>query len=274
MDNELSRRRFVTLTAAAGAVSVAGCTSGNDGGDTTTTDGQTTTGDGNGNGDHSVPDDASVAFESPTDGAALKSAAQVVMSAENFDIEPAGEVKQGAGHFHVLIDTDPVETGEVIPNDDQHRHFGDGSKQTVIDLASGDHTLTLQVGNGAHEALPLTDSIDVAVTDNATISIDSPDDGAEKESPVSVIMGAENFAIQEAGEVKQDTGHFHIIVDGEPVETGKPIPNDDTHLHYGNGSNEVEVELEPGEHRLTAQAGTGAHLALPLTDEISVTVPE
>lgn len=85
------------------------------------------------------------------------------MAANGYEIEEAGEVDEGAGHFHVMIDTDPVEPGTVIPDDERHRHFGGGSKRGFLDLSEGEHRLVLQPGNGVHEASPFYDGIAVTV---------------------------------------------------------------------------------------------------------------
>lgn len=55
---------------------------------------------------------------------------------------------------------------------------------------------------------------------------------------------------------------------------GKTIPKDDQHQHFGDGSTEAELELEPGEHTLCLQFADGAHVATGLTDEVTVTVTE
>lgn len=69
----------------------------------------------------------------------------------------------GSGHFHVMVDTPCVATGEVIPKGAQHVHFGDGGTEKQLDLAPGEHTLCLQLGDGAHVALPLTHTVAVTV---------------------------------------------------------------------------------------------------------------
>lgn len=37
-----------------------------------------------------------------------------------------------------------------IPSDDNHKHFGNGQTETVIDLAPGTHTLQLMLGDWKH----------------------------------------------------------------------------------------------------------------------------
>lgn len=110
--------------------------------------------------------EASVEFVQPTDGASVTSPVQVTMAATNFTIEPAGDgtVKEGSGHFHIMIDSDCVAPGETIPSDDTHQHYGTGATEAELELAPGSHTLCLQAGDAAHTALDLTDTITIEVT--------------------------------------------------------------------------------------------------------------
>ena len=103
----------------------------------------------------------------------------------------------------------------------------------------------------------------------------SPADGASIAGPVHVTLGAENFTVEAAGEVKPGAGHLHIMVDTDCVAAGSIIPKDDTHLHYGKGQVEADLELAPGAHTLCLQAADGLHTALPgdgLTQTIAITV--
>ena len=102
-----------------------------------------------------------------------------------------------------------------------------------------------------------------------------PKDGATVTSPVHVQMGAENFTVEPAGEVKAGAGHLHIMVDTDCMPVGQVIPKDETHLHYGKAQTEADLELTPGAHRLCLQAADGAHTALAgesLTQVINITV--
>ena len=75
------------------------------------------------------------------------------MEATGLTVEQAGEIREGAGHMHLLVDTDFVEPGEVVPFDEQHLHFGKGQLTTVLTLTPGIHVLNLQFANGGHIAL-------------------------------------------------------------------------------------------------------------------------
>jgi hypothetical protein len=104
-----------------------------------------------------------------------------------------------------------------------------------------------------------------------------PVDGARVESPVHVEMGADNFTVEPAGAVKSGAGHLHIMVDADCIAAGQEIPKDETtHLHFGDGQTETDLDLAPGTHRLCLQAGNGEHMALAgpgMQHQITVTVP-
>ncbi|MEZ4662493.1 MAG: DUF4399 domain-containing protein [Caldilineaceae bacterium] len=53
---------------------------------------------------------------------------------------------------------------------------------------------------------------------------------------------------------------------------GETIPRDDAHLHFGQGQSETMLMLAPGVHTLCLQAADGIHVALGLTDQITITV--
>ncbi|MBZ0167876.1 hypothetical protein MELA_01665 [Candidatus Methylomirabilis lanthanidiphila] len=96
---------------------------------------------------------ARVFFTSPSDGATVASPVKVTMGTENFIVEPAGTVKARAGHLHIMVDTDCVPAGQVVPFDDAHRHYGKGQLEAELALSPGTHTLCLQAADGAHIAL-------------------------------------------------------------------------------------------------------------------------
>ena len=210
----------------------------------------------------------SVAFFDPLDGATVSSPFEVVMAATGLVVEPSGEVNDGAGHFHILVDTEFVATGEVIPTDEQHLHYGKGQTSISLELAPGEHTLRLQFADGAHIALEgeqYQDTITVVVDGSVAapaVRFAQPADGANVSSPFEVVMEANGLVVEPSGEVNEGAGHFHILVDTEFVATGEVIPTDEQHLHYGKGQTSITLELAPGEHTLRLQFADGAHIAL------------
>ena len=281
-NRRVTRRRFAALTTGTlASASLAGCLGDEDEEETEETD---SADDGDDDSESETESfesyedvDGSVSFATPTDGTETSaSSVPFAIDVEGFELEEAGEVDDGADHLHVLIDTDTVEPGETIPTDDQHLHFGDGSAEGVLDLDPGEHTLHVQAADGHHVATDLTATIEIEVGDDEAVSFEAPEDGATVSGPVEVEMAAENFEIEEAGGDEQsvDAGHFHVLVDEDPVDVGEVIPSEDGYNHFGDGSAEGELELEPGEHTLHLQPGDRAHRAYGLTDTIEIEVEE
>ena len=63
-----------------------------------------------------------------------------------------------------------------------------------------------------------------------------------------------------------------MIVDGSFIPKGKPVPADATHIHYGGGQLEADIELEPGKHTLTMQFADGAHISYGERYSTTITV--
>jgi hypothetical protein len=97
-----------------------------------------------------APKGAKVYFIQPKDGQSVKGQVHVVMGLSGMGIAPAGVEKPETGHHHVLIDVDKLNTGEPVPEDDRHRHFGRGQTETMLDLPAGKHTLQLVLGDWKH----------------------------------------------------------------------------------------------------------------------------
>jgi hypothetical protein len=108
-------------------------------------------------------DDASASFTTPDDGAQVAGGVDVELTADGITIEEAGEVREGAGHFHVLADDGCTATGEAISKDADHVHLGKGQSEGTIYLELGSHELCVQVGDGEHHALDVTDTLTVEV---------------------------------------------------------------------------------------------------------------
>ncbi len=107
---------------------------------------------------------ARVFFIAPTDGAVTGQDISVRMGAEGVKVEPAGNVTEGAGHHHLIIDGGPIEAGAVVPKDATHLHFGKGQTETTLHLTPGKHTLTLQFANGHHQSYGNTLSQTIHIT--------------------------------------------------------------------------------------------------------------
>ncbi|MDH5455621.1 MAG: DUF4399 domain-containing protein [Gammaproteobacteria bacterium] len=103
----------------------------------------------------------------------------------------------------------------------------------------------------------------------------SPVDGATVSNPVKVVFGIEGMEVVAAGNDTPHSGHHHLLIDTGLPNLGLPIPKDSRHVHFGDGSTETEITLEPGRHSL--QMLLGDHLHVPheppiLSDPITILV--
>jgi len=104
--------------------------------------------------------------------------------------------------------------------------------------------------------------------------VTSPRDGERVTSPVRVEVALEDFELGPAGSFAEDKGHLHILVDVGCVEPGRAIGGGEGYIHLQMGEPSAEVVLEPGEHALCVQAGDGTHVALDLSDQVTIDVVE
>jgi len=107
-----------------------------------------------------------------------------------------------------------------------------------------------------------------------------PQDGAMVKSPVRLRFGIESFEISPVpqGEVqtaRPGMGHHHVGVDTECLPPGSVIPKAAPWVHFGDGKNEIDMQLPPGKHTLVLQIGDDKHTTLPgLCSTITVTVSQ
>ncbi len=107
----------------------------------------------------------SVSFLAPADGAVVSSPFTVKFGVAGMAVQPAGTMTPETGHHHLLINADDVPAMSVIPVDEQHMHFGKGQTETTLNLKPGKYKLTMQFGNGLHQAYGpmMSKSINVTV---------------------------------------------------------------------------------------------------------------
>jgi hypothetical protein len=98
-----------------------------------------------------APEGARAYIVTPADGSVVSSPVTVVFGLEGMGVAPAGVEKANTGHHHLLIDVQDIPAaGQPIPADDQHKHFGGGQTQVSVELAPGQHTLQLVLGDQNH----------------------------------------------------------------------------------------------------------------------------
>ena len=96
-------------------------------------------------------DDAKLYIISPLDGETVSSPVKIVFGLQGMGIAPAGIKFNNTGHHHLLIDVAELpDVNSPIPSDDNHKHFGKGQTEAVIELPPGEHTLQLILGDHMH----------------------------------------------------------------------------------------------------------------------------
>lgn len=97
-------------------------------------------------------DGAKVYFINLSDGDTVKSPVLIQFGLSGMGVAPAGTEKENTGHHHLIIN-EAIEGEELeyaVPSDEQHRHFGGGQTEAVIELPPGAHTLQLVLGDWSH----------------------------------------------------------------------------------------------------------------------------
>ena len=91
-----------------------------------------------------------VDFIQPKDGDTVEPTFLAKFAVTGMEVSPAGEIKPGTGHHHLLVDAPLPDLSQPVPKDAQHLHFGGGQTETTLTLAPGKHTLQLLLGDFAH----------------------------------------------------------------------------------------------------------------------------
>ena len=101
-----------------------------------------------------APPGAQAYFHYPLDGIQVSQRFTVRIGLKEMGVAPAGIVKAGTGHHHLLVDVDKIDFDKQIPSDYNHIHLGNGQTEVLLTLPPGTHTLQLLVGD--HEHIPHT----------------------------------------------------------------------------------------------------------------------
>ena len=103
--------------------------------------------------------------------------------------------------------------------------------------------------------MPRTESVS-----GANVYFITPQDGATVTNPVDIEFGIEGMHVAPAGVDEPNSGHHHLLIDTELPTLNQPIPADDSHIHFGDGSTSTQITLEPGEHTLLLLLGDHLHV--------------
>jgi hypothetical protein len=108
-----------------------------------------------------------------------------------------------------------------------------------------------------------------------------PQDGATVKSPVKLRFGIEGYELGAvptevitADQVRPNIVHHHVGVEMDCLPAGTEIvKGTPSWVHFGTGATEIDMQLEPGTHKLTLQAGDDLHRTIEgLCQTITVNV--
>ena len=119
-------------------------------------------------GNLALAEEAKAYIITPADGETVSSPVKVVFGLSGMGVAPAGVARDKTGHHHLLINVAELPPlDQPIPADDQHRHFGGGQTEVLLDLPPGEHTLQLLLGDLKHvpHAIPV-------VSEKITITVE------------------------------------------------------------------------------------------------------
>jgi|RhiMethySRZTD1v2_1073278.scaffolds.fasta_scaffold34590_6 uncharacterized protein DUF4399 len=104
-----------------------------------------------------------------------------------------------------------------------------------------------------------------------------PKDGATVSSKTTTkfVFATDNYQIspvpKDAKEARPNMGHFHLGVDTDCLAPGTTIPKAEAGakpgtagqwIHFGTGSNNIEMALTPGDHKFAVEVGDDLHRAV------------
>ena len=114
-----------------------------------------------------------------------------------------------------------------------------------------------------------------ASAEGASVFFITPADGATVANPVKIEFGIAGMDVVKAGDNQPNSGHHHLLIDTGLPDPGLPIPADEQHIHFGDGSTSTEITLAPGTHTVQMLLGDYQHIphnpAL-CSDVITITV--
>ena len=207
-----------------------------------------------------------VFFVQPTDGATVFPDFSMAFGVKDIEIAARGAKENTKGFIVVIVDGEPVAEGQTVPTDDKHLVFDKGDVGGDAKLSVGKHKLTIQfiAGDGKAWGKALSQTIEVEVIEDQgerSVAFLDIENGAKVKSPVKLKFDVKGMKIEIAGKdpKARTSGHHHVLVGHDATPSGTVIPADATHIHFGKGQTEAEVELPKGTQKLTLQFADGSH---------------
>ncbi len=206
----------------------------------------------------------------------VRSPFQVDFAIRGMGVAPAGVVREGTGHHHLLINTPlPLDVRAKIPFSDTHKHYGKGQTGTTLDLPPGRHKLRLLFADhdhrphfvysteaeveviGARTAQPLPidrnrfeatcaawyeDELARPRPPGEMVTVLNLRDGEPVTSPFNLRFGVDGWGVCAGGLAVERTGHFvlELRLDEQLVQRAE----------LSNGATQLNLTLPDGRYRL------------------------
>ena len=132
---------------------------------------------------------------------------------------------------------------------------------------------------GGAEAPPAERAAPATIPSGPRVFFVQPQDGAMVKSPVKLEFGIADYQLAAvppgATEARAGMGHHHVGVDTDCLPAGAEIPMASPWVHFGKANTTIDMQLPPGQHKLTLQLGNDLHRTIEgLCTTINVTVTE
>ena len=138
-------------------------------------------------------------------------------------------------------------------------------RAAVLSTATAFAFVLVACGGGEPDAAETETTEALPAPAGPAVLITQPQEGAVIQgTSVTVVLEVTDLLIAPAGTMDAGTGHHHLVVDAELPGAGAPIPTTPgVHIHMGQAQTEMALTgLTPGEHRVIAVVGDGAHVPL------------
>lgn len=129
--------------------------------------------------------------------------------------------------------------------------------RTRINTAVLSLFLSFSLGYSLESQAETAHSTTASVESNKVYII-SPKDGDTVPTTFTIQFGLTGMGVAPAGTDKDNTGHHHLLVDGETLPNMQ-APMGKEVKHFGAGQTETEITLTPGKHTLQLILGDKNH---------------
>ncbi|HEX7276000.1 MAG TPA: DUF6130 family protein, partial [Acidimicrobiales bacterium] len=159
---------------------------------------------------------AVLAIVSPATGDVIRgNVVRLDVTSSGITIAPAdGNSSPRSGHYHVFIDRDPVDTGNVIPVAADIIHSAD-DPIVIPGLRVGPHRVSVVFGDGTHRRIGLNEAATSFTVAGPSVDASTPPN-APAGQPVVVTVAVEGLTVPA-------DATLYVLVDAPPGPAGEPL---------------------------------------------------